>query len=334
MKVTRVTSTKNASPAPGIAAAKPTVTAVSDAPAVLRGVADAAAPLLGEWKRAGNSILGHVPSAHAGPPIHSASEPLLAHKRLAQLNLDANRLNEIKVDLLKINLTLDKIGQLLPNFMAMVGHRPPIYAFGVTSDSAARSQFAQWLYSEFRRAGIDIDPARVTELVDGIAMGGAAGMALAIFLVTAIAEASAGGTIRATTDPSVANGAAAAGFDAGTFAARLDQIADKAEAYANGPDEFDFFSFMPNQQYAANAAALLGAVFPGLESTGSAPLTANFATAQTEGIDVPGFTLTSDQFNTAVALLNQSPAATTAFLTAAFQAQADAKSASLQRQIE
>jgi len=78
-------------------------------------------------------------------------------------------------------IALQKFEQALPELIGMVG------SDGSGATPEMKQQLMQQLANELQKAGIDLDPAKLQQLVDTMAKGGAAGMAVALFICSKIA---------------------------------------------------------------------------------------------------------------------------------------------------
>jgi len=79
-------------------------------------------------------------------------------------------------------LAFEKFEEVLPKLMDMVG------CDATGDNSQMKEQFTQLLEHELQSAGIDVSPDEVQNLVDAMGKGGAAGMAVALYICSAIAE--------------------------------------------------------------------------------------------------------------------------------------------------
>ncbi len=93
----------------------------------------------------------------------------------------------------KLDIIMAKVTELMPKFMQLVGSDEGVKQCGQYKNdfNQQEQQFADFLAKELKAIGIDLDPAKLQSLVEGMSKGGQAGMALAMMLVFAIAEASA-----------------------------------------------------------------------------------------------------------------------------------------------
>ncbi len=115
-----------------------------------------------------------------------------------------------------------KMDALLPKFMAALGRDTG----GRTGRAASskRDQVAAQLRTELAGLGVVVSPDQLSKIVDGLEKGGRAGMAQAVFLCTAIAEAD----LKRIDDQ--LGSAAAAKQDQKTRIAALDKQLAKLEA--------------------------------------------------------------------------------------------------------
>jgi hypothetical protein len=165
-----------------------------------------------------------------------------------------DRIKQCHDQIEKLNHLMQKLTELEPRLRDIIG------ADKDKNAAQEKTDFEHFLAAELKKDGIDLDPARVHELVDGLAKGGNAAAGLAAYIMVTIVNTDA------TTSPT----------DKSAQGERLAEIADKAESYAGADDKHQ----------GEASAALVQALTPS-----SAPLTKDASDAAQNGVTVDGVTL-------------------------------------------
>ncbi|MGA7992055.1 MAG: hypothetical protein WCC53_11520 [Thermoanaerobaculia bacterium] len=104
-------------------------------------------------------------------------------------NID-QQIGKLKQAARKIELLAQKIEELLPKIVGAVG-KDPGTGKRRTPSTTERDQFAAMLAAELAKAGIDMPADQLQKTAAAIGKGGQGAMAMAVYLTTRIAEASA-----------------------------------------------------------------------------------------------------------------------------------------------
>jgi hypothetical protein len=142
-----------------------------------------------------SSTLSDISSSYARMEANIEQEYAKLEKQ-AKDDIDAleNKIKEIdrqiaslKERARKVSQVAAKMDELLPKFMAALGRN----AGGGTGRAASsrRDQVAAQVGTELAQLGVAVSPDQLTKIMDGLEKGGSAGMAQALSICTAIAEA-------------------------------------------------------------------------------------------------------------------------------------------------